>query len=187
MAAHMTVGNSPLWRGLRWLVWGGAAGLLLVPLAAMQFTSEVNWTPGDFVLMGTILGLACGAYELAVRVARNNTYVVAFGIAVATALFTTWINLAVGIIGGEDNSANGLFFLVLATGLIGAMLAQLKALPMARAMEVTAVAQALLGVFAFVTMADHPEGFVLSGLFAAMWFTSAQLFRIAAQDRLAVP
>ena len=33
-------------------------------------------------------------------------YVLAFGIAVATAFLTTWIDLAVGFTGGEDNPAN---------------------------------------------------------------------------------
>lgn len=180
------VGNSPLWRGVRWLVWGGAAGLLLLQLVAMQFTSEANWTLFDFVLMGALLAMVGGAYELAVRVARSNTYVVAFGIAVGTAFLTIWINLAVGIIGGEDNAANGLFFIVLAVGLIGALLALLKPLPMARAMAVTAAAQALVGVYAVVATADQPEGYVLSGFFAAMWLTSAQLFRVAAREQAAV-
>ncbi len=187
MAANMTVSNSPLWRGVRWLVWGGAAGLLLLPLVAMQFTAEVHWTLSDFVVMGALLALVGGAYELAVRVARSNTYVVAFGIAVATAFFTIWINLAVGIIGGEDNPANALFFAVLAVGLIGALLARLAPARMARAMAVTAVAQALVGVVAFVTTTGHPEGYVLSGFFAAMWLTSAQLFRVAARDEVRLP
>ena len=32
--------------------------LLSIPLIAMQFTTEVNWKPGDFVIMGTLL-LSC--------------------------------------------------------------------------------------------------------------------------------
>ncbi len=179
------VGNSPLWRGVRWLVWGGAALLLLLPLVAMQFTAEVDWTLSDFVGMGVLLALVGGAYELVVRVARSNTYVVAFGIAVATAFLTIWINLAVGIIGGDDHPANLLFFAVLAVGLIGALLALLKPLAMARAMVATAVTQVLVGVVAFVTTAGHPEGYLLSGVFAAMWFTSAQLFRVAAREQAA--
>lgn len=187
MAANMTVGNSPLWRGVRWVVWGGAACLLLLPLVAMQFTAEVQWTLSDFVVMGTLLALVGGAYEMVVRVARSNTCVIAFGIAVATAFLTTWINLAVGIIGGEDNPANILFFAVLAVACIGSLLALLKPEAMARAMAATAVAQALVGVVAFVTTTGHPEGFVLSGIFAAMWLTSAQLFRVAARDEVRRP
>lgn len=182
MTANTMVANSTLWRGVRWMVWGGAALLLLLPLVAMEFTAEVNWTLSDFVSMGVLLALVGGAYELVVRVARSNTYVVAFGIAVATAFLTIWINLAVGIIGDEDNPANILFFAVLAVGFIGALLARLRPLAMARAMEVTAVAQALVGVVAFVTTAAQPEGYVLSGFLAVMWVMSAQLFRVAARD-----
>ena len=55
--------------GSRWtlLLWGGCALLLLVPFAAMRFTSEVNWTASDFVVMGTLLAVVCGIVELAVR------------------------------------------------------------------------------------------------------------------------
>jgi len=186
MAANMTVSNSPLWRGVRWLVWGGAALLLLLPLVAMQFTSEVNWTLSDFVVMGVLLAMVGGAFELAVRVARSNTYVVAFGIAVATAFLTIWINLAVGIIGGEDNRANLMFVGVLAIALIGAVLARLEPLRMARAAEVTAAVQVLVGVAALFIAPDQPEGVILSGILAAAWYASACLFRIAARDQQAM-
>ena len=32
-----------------------ALGLLLIPLIAMQFTKEVNWTFSDFLMMGILL------------------------------------------------------------------------------------------------------------------------------------
>lgn len=185
MAARMTVGNSPLWRGVRWLVWGGAACLLLLPLVAMQFTTEVNWTLFDFVAMGVLLAMVGGAYELAVRVANSNTYVVAFGVAVAAAFFTTWINLAVGIIGDEGDTANAMFFGVLAIGLIGAVLARLEPRRMVRAMVVTAVAQGLVGVAALFIAPDQPEGAILSAFLVAAWLASAELFRVAARDQQA--
>ena len=53
-----------LWRLFRWVMWGGAALLLALPLVAMQFTSEVNWTASDFVVMGAMLGIAAGTVEL---------------------------------------------------------------------------------------------------------------------------
>ncbi len=185
MAANMTVANRPLWRGIRWVVWGGAACLLLLPLVAMQFTSEVDWTLSDFVVMGALLALVGGAYELVVRVARSNTYVVASGVAVATAFVTIWINLAVGIIGGEDNRANLMFVGVLAIALIGAVLARLEPLRMARAAAVTAAVQALVGVAALFIAPDQPEGVILSGILAASWYAAAYLFRIAARDQQA--
>ena len=185
MAAQMTISNSPLWRGVRWLVWGGAAFLLLLPLVAMQFTREVNWTLGDFLVMGALLAMGGGAYELAVRAARSNTYVVAFGIAVGTAFLTIWINLAVGIIGDEDNLANVMFVGVLAVALIGAVLARLEPLRMARAAELTAAVQSVVGVAALLIAPGQPEGVILSGILAAGWFASGRLFRIAARDQQA--
>ena len=85
----------------RWrlALWGTAALLLMVPAVAMQFTTEVNWTGSDFVVMGAMLAAACGAYDLATRLSRNTTYRAAFGIAVLTGFLLVWVNLAVGLIG----------------------------------------------------------------------------------------
>ena len=46
--------------------------LLLIPLIAMQFTDEVNWTLFDFVVMGILLlgtGLLC---ELVLRKMKKS-------------------------------------------------------------------------------------------------------------------
>jgi hypothetical protein len=179
MAANMTVGNGRRWRRLRWVVWGGAALLLLAPLAAMQVDTGVDWTLPDFVAMAVLLGLAGGAFELAVRVARSHLYVVAMGVAVATAFLMAWVNLAVGIIGDENNPANGIFFGVLAIGLIAAAFSRLRPRGMARAIEITAIAQGAASVATLVMGEGH--GFALTGLFLAMWLLSAQLFRKVAR------
>ena len=180
MTANSPVGSNQFWRSVRWLVWGGIVALLALPLVAMQFTDEVQWTPFDFIAMGGMLALVGGAFELVVRVARSNTYVVAAGVAVANAFLMTWANLAVGIIGDENNPANQMFFGVLVIGLIAVAFSRLKPIGMARAMEVTAIAQALVSV---ITLAMG-EGyiFLLTGFFVAMWIISAQLFRKAARD-----
>ena len=105
---------------------------------------------------------------------------IAAGVAVATAFLVTWINLAVGIIGSENNPANQMFFGVLAVGLIAVAFSRLRPLGMARAMEVTATAQALVSVIILAM----GEGYmvVLTGFFVAMWLISAQLFRKAARE-----
>ena len=180
MGTTATMAGSPLWSRMRWVVWGGACLLLMLPLVAMQFTGEVNWTLSDFVVMGVMLGLVCVSFEIAVRVARTNAYVVAAGIAVAAAFLMTWANLAVGIIGNENNPANLMFFGVIGLGLVGVLLARLKPRGMARAMYVTALAQFAVSV---ITLAIG-EGylFVLTGFFVAMWLISAQLFQKAARQ-----
>ncbi len=180
MAVDTTANSNLLWRRLRWVVWGGLAALLAVPLVAMQFTTEVQWTLSDFVVMGGMLTMVGTAFEVAVRVARSHAYVVAAGIAVANAFLVTWINLAVGIIGNEGNSANQMFFGMLVVGLVAVAFSRLRPLGMARAMETTAVAQGLVCV---ITLAiGQGYIFVLTGFFMAMWLVSAQLFRKAARD-----
>ena len=52
-----------------------------------------------------------------------------------------WINLAVGIIGSEDNPANLMYGGVLAVGVAGAVAARFRPGGMARALAATALAQ----------------------------------------------
>ncbi len=67
-------------------------------------------------------------------------------VAVATTFLLVWINAAVGIIGGEGNSANLMFLVVILIAVAGAIVARFRADGLARAMAVAAVAQALVGV-----------------------------------------
>ncbi len=50
-------------------------------------------------------------------------YRFAVGVALAAAFLLVWMNLAVGLIGSEDNPANLMYFGVLAVGFIGAIIA----------------------------------------------------------------
>ncbi|KGM53307.1 hypothetical protein N800_07895 [Lysobacter daejeonensis GH1-9] len=52
MTTHLIIDRSPIWRRIHWVVWGGGATLLLMPLVAMQFITEVDWTSSDFAAMG---------------------------------------------------------------------------------------------------------------------------------------
>ena len=84
---------------LRAVVWGLAAFALLLPLVAMQFTSEVDWDAMDFVVFGLMLLVVCGGYELATRLTGNKAYRLAVGITLLGAFILIWMQLAVGIIG----------------------------------------------------------------------------------------
>lgn len=73
--------------------------LLTIPLIAMQFTDEVNWSLSDFIIMGVLLlstGLIC---ELIIRSVQKSTYRIALCIAVLVMLFLIWAELAVGVFG----------------------------------------------------------------------------------------
>lgn len=165
---------------LRPFIWGGAALALLAPWVAMQFApGEVQWKPGDFLVFGAMLAIACGAYEVAARLSGNGTYRLAMGVAVIGGFLMTWANLAVGLIGNEDNPANLLFFGVLTLGLIGALMARFRAPGMVRTMLAMAVTQAL--VTGYVMWAGRPREFILTAFFIFVWLASAQLFRKASR------
>ena len=167
-----------------------AALVLLLPLVAMQFTDEVVWDETDFAVIGATLVGACGAYELAARMTGNIAYRAAVGVALAAAFILVWMNLAVGIIGNEENPANLMYGGVLAVGIVGAIIARLQPHGMARALAATALAQALVGVIALIaglgsTGANWPGAIVfLTGFFAALWLVSAWLFRKAGRELL---
>lgn len=167
--------------GLRIAIWVVASLLLLLPLVAMQFTDEVQWDGADFLLIGAMLALACGAYELAARKSGSTVYRAAIGLALLTAFLLTWMNLAVGIIGSEDNPANLIFFGVVAVGIVGAVLARFRPRGMARALIATAIAQALPGLAAIFV--GPIQAVILMGFFVASWLLSAWLFAKAAEEQ----
>ena len=94
-------GNGDRQRGnpLRIVVWGLAAFALLLPLIAMQFTSEVDWDLTDFVVFGLMLLVVCTGYEIATRLTGNKVYRLLAGIALLGAFLLIWMHLAVGIFG----------------------------------------------------------------------------------------
>lgn len=160
------------------------AGLLLIPLLAMQYTDEVAWGPGDFVIAGALLFGAGFTYQRVARKGANTAYRVAAGIAVAGALVLVWMNLAVGLIGSEDNPANLMYAGVLAVGIVGALIARLRPLGMARAMFAAAAVQALVAVIALIGGLGQPwsgalEIVLLNALFVALFAGSGWLFRRA--------
>lgn len=128
----------------RWraAVWGTAACLLLLPLAAMRSTDQARWDGVDFVVAGAVLLAACGAYEFAVWRARSSGCRLAFAIAIATGVLAARVNLAVGMavgmVVGEDDPSNLRFGGVLAVACIGALPARLRARHVARAALVQA-------------------------------------------------
>jgi hypothetical protein len=174
-------------RGSRWRIvpWAIAALLLLLPLVAMQFTDEVVWDETDFLVMGAMLLGACGVFELAARTTGNNAYRAAVGVAVVAAVLLVWINLAAGIIGREDDSANLMYFAPLAVGIVGAFIARFQPHGMARALGATALAHAAVAVMASIAEMQHAsyssvsELVGLNGFFVALFLGSAWLFQKA--------
>lgn len=125
------------------------------------------------------------------RFSGPTFYRLGLAVALFAGLFQIWINLAVGIVGDEDNPVNMGFFMVVATAGACAFTAWLRADGMARAMLAVAGVQALLGLAVatapstVINDAKGPLGVaVLSGGFVGLWLLAAFLFHRSA--RLAV-
>lgn len=100
------------------------------------------------------------------------------------------MNLAVGIIGSEDNPANLLYIGVPAVGLLGCWIARFQPGGMASALIATAVAQMLIPFIALIfwksTFHESPgiTGIlILNAFFAVLFLVSALLFRHAGQNQ----
>ncbi len=165
-----------LWRKL---MWSGAIALLLAPAVAMQFSTEVNWTLVDFLVFGTMLAIAGGSVEIAARASRDQAYLIATILSVGAGFLMVWANLAVGIIGNEDNPANLIFFAVLGVGILGALIARLRPAGMAHALHATALAQ----FAAAITAAAMGWGqvWVFTAIYIALWLIAARLYANAAE------
>lgn len=168
-------------RGSRWslLVWIGAIALWLLPLVAMQFSREVAWTAFDFGVWGAMLLVACGLFELTVRLSRNTAYRAATGVAIIAAFGLVWVNLAVGIIGDENNPANLMYAAVLLVGILGAVIARFKSGGMALVLVIMALAQGSVGA---VALMGGQFTLPIDAGFAVLWLLSAALFAKAARD-----
>jgi hypothetical protein len=186
MAADMHEGGTR--RGGRWhpLIWAVAAGLLTLPAIAMRFPgSGVDWTASDFVVMGALFALACGAYELAARLPGTRLTRAAFAVAVLGGFFQIWVNLAVGLVGDGDNPASLMFLGVPAVALLGALIARGRPAGMARAMLATAAVHAGVGVAAAIAGWGEPHDgplrvAAITAFFMRPWLASAALFRWSA-------
>ena len=131
-----------------------------------------------------MLAVACGACELAAHASRNGAYRIGALVAVGAAFLTVWANLAVGMIGSEDNPYN-LFFIAIPF-VVFTTAALLRFEPRRMAWIMVAAAGAQLA-FAFGGMDVDLRGARFSSFFAFLWMIAAALFWSAAVgDRRAV-
>lgn len=172
----------PVGQRVRIAAWIGAAVLLLVPLAAMQFTDEVAWTLSDFAVFAILLAGTLAAFEFVLRRTADRFYRIAAGTALAAGFLLVWINGAVGIVGSESNPLNRVYAAVIAVALIGALLARFRPRGMAIAMRVAAAAQVTAtGVALSRSLGPGSDVSVgapvaLTSIIVALWLVSAWLF-----------
>jgi hypothetical protein len=117
----------------------------------------------------------------------RSAYRAGVGVALGVSFLQVWMNLAVGIVGSEDNPVNLGFFGVIVTAAACAFTARFRAEGMARAMVAVAGVQGMLAVViatAPSTVRDDPKGplgvLVLSAIFMVGWLAAAALFRRSA-------
>lgn len=165
----------------RLTAWGLAALLLMLPLAARQFTAEINWTGSDFVFAGLMIGSLGIVVELAVRISPNRFHRAGIASAMAAAILIVWANGAVGMIGDEDHPYNLLFLAIVGLAFVGAVIARFRAPAMARLLTAAALAHL---VVALGGLGIDGRGAILSAVFAGLWLLSAACFRKAARGQL---
>ena len=160
--------------------------ILLIPFAAMQFTDEVNWNAFDFAVAGALLFGAGLVYELLSRKASRTVHRAALGLAIAAGFILIWTNLAVGLIGSENNPANLLYVGVLVVGFTGAIMGKFRPQGMARALFATAAAQALVPIIAMMIWKPQLSNtgglvgvFIVNSFFVFLFVVSGLLFRRA--------
>jgi hypothetical protein len=183
-------GIAEVQRGHRWRIigWGATIAILAAPFFAMQLNAEgVEWSIGDFIAMGVMLGTVGTLLELAVRISRDRYYRAGAGLALLGAFLLVWANLAVGIVGSENNPNNQLFFVALLMGIAGIIGAKGRADGMARAMLTTAGSIVVAFVVAELGARDEPivrpmVEAVGTSAFVALFLGSAWMFRKAAAN-----
>lgn len=163
--------------------------ILSVPMVAMQFTDEVNWSIPDFIIMGALLFGTGMAYVSVTRFATEILYRVAFGLALGSTLFMIWANLAVGLIGSGPNLGNLMYMGVVAVVLIGCIRSRFKPVGMESTMYATALALGLVTVIALLANMDEYSGssikeiVFVNAFFATLFAIAGSLFHFIARDQ----
>lgn len=167
---------------------GITAMLLLVPFTAMQITEQVQWSPADFIAAGTML-FGAGLAFLYLKNARpNRSYRIGAAVMAASVLFLVWSNLAVGIIGSENNSINLLYFGIAGVALAGSALSKLQPGGMALTLIAMAFSQLLITGYALISGSQSLPGsslleiLAVNGFFIALFLVSGLMFKRAEYD-----
>ena len=93
-----TLKNPAGWRrNARLIAWSVIAGLMILPLVAMQFTDEMAWDAADFALFGGLLLGAGLLFELAAWRVKGAGLRLAIGLALAAVVLLVWADGAVGV------------------------------------------------------------------------------------------
>ena len=174
-----------LLRILRIIGWSLVAFLIALPAIAMASGAEgVDWGSEDFIAATILLGGSGLVVEGLVRVSRDWSYRIAAVLITFGTLFTLWSNLAVGIVGNEDNPFNIGYFLIVPLLILGTTLAGAKARGMAGVARTAAIFYVGMGIAAFASGQGDPAPFIIGihALFVAIFAGAGFLFQQVARN-----
>lgn len=80
-------------------VFATTVAILLIPLVAMRFTDEVQWTLFDFVVMGVLISGTGLLMVLASRKIKSDNHRAVVIVALLVACLLIWAEGAVGVFG----------------------------------------------------------------------------------------
>ena len=167
--------------------------LLLIPFIAMQFSAEVQWSAGDFILAGALLFGTGLSYLFITQRSERLSYQFGVGLALFAGLFLIWTNLAVGIIGSESDPFNVWYFAVIGVGITGALVSRFKPIGLAFTMLAMILALISIVIVALSTGMHHnpispmTEILGINGLFVVLFAISGLFFRYASEESLQIP
>lgn len=160
--------------------------ILSIPLIAMQFTQEVDWSFMDFVIMGILIFSTGSMYVLLTRFTPNVIYRAAMGAAIGTTFLMVWANLAVGLIGAGPHAGNLMYIGVVMVVLVGTFISKFTAKGMEFVMLGAALSLILVAAIALLTnMQAYPgssvgEIIAVNAFFMFLYLIAALLFRYVA-------
>ncbi len=169
----------PIWRILGW---GSAVALVLAPLVAMQFTSDVQWDKTDFIIATVIFGIIGALVELTVLLTANPFSRAGGFLTILAGFMVLWANLSVGMIGDAGNPVNLLFGVVLLIAVAGAWLSILHRLILPTFMLAAGVTQFAIGLFAGILGSDFRGG-LFTILLSTLWWLASVFFAIAGRSQ----
>jgi hypothetical protein len=75
-----------------YIVFLGTFFILLLPLIAMQFTKEVNWSVGDFVVAGMLLSFFGYIYKVLTKSSSKPIKNLVIGLIVFALFIFVWVS-----------------------------------------------------------------------------------------------
>ncbi|HMQ08472.1 MAG TPA: hypothetical protein PKC30_14320 [Saprospiraceae bacterium] len=164
--------------------------ILLIPFVAMQFNSEVQWSPFDFMIAGLLI-FGTGLLLLwGMRHGNLLLYRIAIGFSILSVLFMIWANLSIGLVGSGPNIANVLYVLTWIIFISGTFYFQFNPKGMAFTMFASSFSVCIIAGIALMAGIQHSpvssvsEIIGVNGLFAGLLLISGFLYRMVPENNV---